>query len=155
MGGSDVNTAVFYNDYKDLQVQTFIRPGVVHISNAASATIRGLEVEAAVAAGRGLRLAGQVSWLDATYDRYLAVGPGDVTGDAAGHRLATRLSEPAASPLSTSSLLAVPGRRPCGVTCPGRVAYSSRLSTPSSRHNPRAGLVHLRAGFEPRSDRGR
>ena len=29
-----VNTAVFYNDYKDLQVQTFVRPGVIDISNA-------------------------------------------------------------------------------------------------------------------------
>ena len=69
-------------------MQTFLRPGVVHISNAASATITGLELEATAAVKfAGLRLAGQVSWLDATYDRYLATGPGDVTGDAAGHRL--------------------------------------------------------------------
>ena len=74
-----VNTAAFYNDYQDLQVQTFVRPGVLDISNAASATIRGVEVEVAAAAGRGLQLAGNVSWLDATYDRYLAVGPGGVT----------------------------------------------------------------------------
>ena len=67
-----VNTAVFYNDYQDLQVQTFLRPGVVHISNAASATITGLELEATAAVRRSLHLAGQVSWLDATYDRYLA-----------------------------------------------------------------------------------
>ena len=46
-----VNTAVFYNDYKDLQVQTFLRPGVVQISNAASATITGLEFEATAAVG--------------------------------------------------------------------------------------------------------
>ena len=45
-----VNTAVFYNDYKDLQVQTFLRPGVVYISNAASATITGLELEATAVA---------------------------------------------------------------------------------------------------------
>ena len=82
-----VNAAVFYNDYQDLQVQTFVQTGVVHVSNAASATIKGVEVEAAAAVGRGLQLAGHVSWLDATYDRYLAVGPGNVTGDAAGHRL--------------------------------------------------------------------
>ena len=54
-----VNTAVFYNDYQDLQVQSFLRPGVIDISNAASATIRGIEVEAAAAAGRGMQLAGQ------------------------------------------------------------------------------------------------
>ena len=66
------NTAVFYNDYQDLQVQSFLRPGVIDISNAGSATIKGIEVEVAAAAGRGVQLAGHVSWLDATYDRYLA-----------------------------------------------------------------------------------
>ena len=40
-GRVHVNTAVFYNDYQDLQVQTFLRPGVIDISNAGSATIRG------------------------------------------------------------------------------------------------------------------
>ena len=67
-----VNTAVFYNDYQDLQVQTFLRPGVVRLSNAAIGDHQGLEVEATAAVGRGLQLAGHVSWLDATYDRYLA-----------------------------------------------------------------------------------
>ena len=70
------NTAVFYNDYQDLQVQSFLRPGVIDISNAASATIKGVEVEVVAAAGRGIQLAGNVSWLDATYDRYLAMVPG-------------------------------------------------------------------------------
>ena len=54
-----VNAAVFYNDYQDLQVQT-LRPDRCgpDISNAASATIKGLEVEAAATVGRGLQLAG-------------------------------------------------------------------------------------------------
>ena len=47
------NTAVFYNDYQDLQVQSFLRPGVPDISNAASATIKGVEIEVAAAPGRG------------------------------------------------------------------------------------------------------
>ena len=47
---------------------------MLDISNAASATIKGVEVEVAAAAGRGVQLAGNFSWLDATYDRYLAVG---------------------------------------------------------------------------------
>ena len=79
-----VNTAVFSNDYRDLQVQSFLRPGVIDVSNAGSATIRGIEVEAAAAAGRGVQLAGQFSWLDATYDRYLARGPGGVTARRGG-----------------------------------------------------------------------
>ena len=82
-----VNAAAFYNDYQDLQVQTFIQTGVVLVSNAASATIKGLELEAAATVWRGLQLTGSLSWLDATYDRYEAVGPGDVRGDAAGHHL--------------------------------------------------------------------
>jgi outer membrane receptor protein involved in Fe transport len=58
-----VNTAVFSNDYRDLQVQSFLRTGVIDVSSAGSATIRGIEVEAAAAAGRGVQLAGHFSWL--------------------------------------------------------------------------------------------
>jgi iron complex outermembrane recepter protein len=152
-GRVNVNTAVFFNDYEDLQVQTFIRPGVVHISNAASATIRGVELEAAAAAGRGLHLAGQVSWLDATYDRYLAVGPGDVTGDAAGHRLS---NAPEWSG-SISAVYELATRWGSTASLRGDVSWQSRVFfTPfnSSTETQRAyGLVHLRAGFEPRSHR--
>ena len=81
------NAAAFYTDYRDLQVQTFIRPAVLDISNAASATIRGIEVELAADTGRGVQLAGHISWLDATYDRYVAVGPAGVTRNAAGNQL--------------------------------------------------------------------
>ena len=59
------NTAVFYSDYRDLQVQSFIRPGVPDISNAASAIIKGVEVEVAAEARRGPRLSGHFAWLDA------------------------------------------------------------------------------------------
>ena len=79
-GRARVNTAVFYTDYQDLQVQSFLRPGVPNISNAASAGIAGVEVEAAASAWRGVQLAGSLSWLDATYDRYLAVGLGGADG---------------------------------------------------------------------------
>ena len=82
-----VNTAVFFNDYRDLQVQSFLRPGVIDVSNAGSATIRGIEVEAAAAAGRGIHLEAHVSLLDAIYDRYLARVPGGATIDAAGNHL--------------------------------------------------------------------
>ena len=39
------------------------------------------------ASAASLQLATSFSWLDATYRRYLAVGNGGVTQDAAGHRL--------------------------------------------------------------------
>ena len=70
-----VNAAAFYSDYQDLQVQTLIQTGVFHVSTG-SATIKGLEVETVAAAGRGLQVTGQFSWLDATFDRFLAVIPG-------------------------------------------------------------------------------
>ena len=41
-GRARLNVAAFYTDYTDLQVKTAIRPGVLDISNAAAATIRGM-----------------------------------------------------------------------------------------------------------------
>src|SRR5690606_19064935 len=37
--------SAFYYDYKDLQVQAFIVPGVASITNAASANVSGVEAE--------------------------------------------------------------------------------------------------------------
>ncbi len=147
------NTALFYNAYRNLQVQSFVRPAVIDISNAGAATIRGLEVEVDAAAGRGLQLAGHVSWLDATYDRYLATVPGGASIDAAGHRLnnapewsgsGSALYEFVIDGIGTASVRGV-------------AAWQSRVFfTPSNDavETQRAyGLVHLRAGFEPRSRR--
>ena len=86
-GRARINVAAFHTDHTDLQVQTAIRPGVIDISNAAAATIRGLEVESATRVTGTLHAGGHLTWLRATYDRYVAVGVGGVTGDVAGHRL--------------------------------------------------------------------
>jgi iron complex outermembrane receptor protein len=86
-GRATLNVAAFDTDYEDLQVQTAIRPGVIDIANAASARIRGIEVEGAARVGGGVRAGGHIAWLDAAYDRYVAVGVGGVTADVAGHRL--------------------------------------------------------------------
>ena len=148
-----VNTAVFSNDYRDLQVQSFLRPGVIDISNAGSATIRGIEVEAAAAAGRGVQLAGHFSWLDATYDRYLARGPGGATRDAAGNRLN---NAPEWSG-SGSAVYELATGRAGTASVRGDVSWQSRVFfTPvnDAIETQRAyGLLHLRAGFEPRSRR--
>jgi iron complex outermembrane receptor protein len=88
--GTSLAASVFQTDYTDLQVQTALFPGVIDISNAAAATIRGLELEATTRLAGGLRTGGHVSWLDATYDRYLAVGVSgvaDATREVAGNRL--------------------------------------------------------------------
>jgi iron complex outermembrane receptor protein len=86
-GRASLSAAAFHTDYDDLQVQITIRPGLVDISNAARATIRGFELEGAVRVGAGVRLGGHLAWLDARYDEYVAVGVGGVTGDVAGRRL--------------------------------------------------------------------
>jgi iron complex outermembrane receptor protein len=86
-GRTRVNLAVFHTDYTDLQVQTAIRPGVLDISNAAAATIDGVEAESVAQLASKWQAGGHLAWLQATYDRYVAVGTGGVTGDAAGHRL--------------------------------------------------------------------
>jgi iron complex outermembrane recepter protein len=86
-GRANINVAAFHTDYADLQVQTAIRPGVIDISNAAEATIRGFELEGTTRVTQGLHAGGHLAWLAATYDRYVAVGVGGVTGDVADNRL--------------------------------------------------------------------
>lgn len=86
-GRTRINVAAFQMDYSNLQVQTAIGIGVFDISNAAAATIRGLEVEPSSRIGGGLEAGGHLAWLDASYDRYLAVGSGGTISNVAGNRL--------------------------------------------------------------------
>jgi len=86
-GRASVSVSAYQTAYTNLQVQTAIRPGVIDISNAAEATIRGVETEAVVPLGLGVNAGGHVAWMQSRYDRYLAVGVGGVTGDVAGHHL--------------------------------------------------------------------
>jgi iron complex outermembrane receptor protein len=152
-GRVHANTAVFYNDYHDLQVRSFVPPNQIYITNAGAAGIRGVELEVAGAAGRGLQLAGNISWLEATYDRYLTRLPSGATLDAAGNRLS---NAPAWSG-STSAVykFATGGAGTAFVR--GDVLWQGRVFfTPANDdiETQRAyGLVHLRAGFEPRSRR--
>jgi iron complex outermembrane receptor protein len=86
-GRSRLDVSAFVMDYTDLQVQTPIGIGVFDIRNAAAATIRGVEVENTSRLGGGVEAGGYVTWLDATYDQYIAVSNSGVTGDVAGNRL--------------------------------------------------------------------
>ena len=86
-GRATINVAAFQTDYSDLQVQTAILPGVIDISNAAAATIRGVEVESAFRLAPAARVGGHLAWLDATYDRHLAVGADGSTQDVTGRQL--------------------------------------------------------------------
>ena len=88
MGGrSRFSTSAFVMDYTNLQVQTPIGIGVVDIRNAAAATIRGIEVEGTSLIGLGIQAGGHLTWLDATYDDYIAVAVEGFTGDVSGNRL--------------------------------------------------------------------
>ncbi|MDB5457448.1 MAG: TonB-dependent receptor [Caulobacter sp.] len=83
-----LNLTAFHYDYKDLQVQNFITPGVTDISNAATAKVDGLEFEAVARPTRALTLNGNLALLDAKYDKYPgASGTGGVVIDASGNRL--------------------------------------------------------------------
>src|SRR6476469_4503737 len=86
-GRARINVSVFLMDYTNLQVQTPIGIGVFDIRNAAAATIRGVEVENTSRIGRGIEAGGHATWLDATYDQYVAVNNLNVTGDVSGNRL--------------------------------------------------------------------
>ena len=86
-GRSRIGVSAYVMNYTDLQVQTPIGIGVLDIRNAAAATIRGVEVENTSRIGRGLAAGGHLAWLDATYDRYIAVAVDRSTGDVSGHRL--------------------------------------------------------------------
>ena len=88
MGGrSRFALSAFVMDYTNLQVQTPIGIGVFDIRNAAAATIRGIEVEGMSRIGHGIQAGGHLAWLDATYDRYVAVAVDGSTGDVSGNRL--------------------------------------------------------------------
>jgi iron complex outermembrane receptor protein len=82
-----LDVAAFHMDYTNLQVQTPVAVAVFDIRNAAAATVRGVEIETKGHIARGLDAGGHIAWLDATYDQYIAVGLGGVTGDVAGRRL--------------------------------------------------------------------
>jgi iron complex outermembrane recepter protein len=82
-----LNGAAYFTDYTDLQVQTPVRPGVVDIANAATATIRGIELESQAHPASAWTVGGHLAWLDARYDQYTAVSPIGAPVDVAGHRL--------------------------------------------------------------------
>jgi iron complex outermembrane recepter protein len=152
-GRARVNTAVFHNDYRDLQVQSFVRPAVLDIRNAGAATINGVEIEVAGAAGRRIQLAGHLSWLAATYDRYLAAVPGGATLDAAGNRLN---NAPEWSGGGSAVYEFATGK--AGIaSLRSDISWQSRVFfTPSNdaiETQGAYGLLHLRAGFEPQNRR--
>jgi len=153
-GRGRMNAALFHVDYRDLQVQSFIVPGLVEVSNAGRATSRGIEVEGALSAGGGLQFLGILSWLDAVYGQYVAVvGPNRVPVDATGKRLRE-------APTWSGSGAAIYEFKPVAigtVSVRSDVSWQSRVFfTPGNdavQSQHAYALVHARTMFVPRSRR--
>ncbi len=64
-----LNSAIFYYDYKDIQINRFIN-NAASVTNAAEAKLFGLETEFIIAprAAEGLRLSGSIGYLDTKYE---------------------------------------------------------------------------------------
>jgi iron complex outermembrane recepter protein len=78
-GRGFINAAVFYTDYKNVQVQQIVNLQSV-LTNAAAATIKGAELEFGYRQALGWEAGGTIAYLDATYDAFCT---GDPTQPAA------------------------------------------------------------------------
>jgi len=74
-GRTRLNTAVFYYDYSDLQIQEFVTVAAgeaprANISNASDASVYGVELEMSTRISEQLSLDGSVAWLHTQYDNF-------------------------------------------------------------------------------------
>ncbi len=79
-----LNLVGFYSNYRDLQVVQFKTVGnfgVFQTSNAASASLRGLEMEFTLRPTSGLEFFGSYAYLVATYDEFNDLSGRDFTGN--------------------------------------------------------------------------
>ena len=60
----------FVSDYKDFQARVSQDVGTFPVLNAAELGIKGLELEGSAMVGKATTITGQLSWLDAQYDRF-------------------------------------------------------------------------------------
>jgi len=75
-----VNVAIFQNDYDDLQVNNFVPDALgIIIANAATATMRGAEVEVIAKPTANWDLAFNAAFLDTEYDEYTDTAADGVT----------------------------------------------------------------------------
>ncbi len=63
-----LNTTLFYEDFKDLQVRQTIAPATTVINNAGSATLYGAEIETSILLGGGFGIDSSLSLLNTEYD---------------------------------------------------------------------------------------
>ncbi len=87
-----LNTSTFYIDYSDLQVTRFFQPvgsnfGEFITENAATAEIKGVEVELTARPVEWLEVGGTYAYLDAKYKSFFGTPDISGTGDFSGNRL--------------------------------------------------------------------
>ena len=83
-----LNGTVFHYKYTDLQVQSFLTPGVIDITNASDAKVTGVEIEVVGKPAAGLEIGGYLAYLDAVYENYPgALKPGNIPFDASGQTI--------------------------------------------------------------------
>ena len=83
-----LNGTYFHYDYTNLQVQSFLSPGVIDITNASDAKVDGVEIESLLRPVQGIQIGVNLAYLDAVYKNYTtALAPGNVVFDASGNRL--------------------------------------------------------------------
>lgn len=117
-----LNTSAFYYDYKNLQVSAF-KDGLTVTTNAAEATVWGLEAEVNMRASEQLSINGSAAYLDATYDEFTSTF-GNATGvDLSGNRLnnAPKVS------LNLNATYEVPLSNGARVDIFGQLSYQSRV----------------------------
>lgn len=92
------NATAFMYDYTDLQVSVFASLGNItttFTTNAAEASIQGLEFELQMRPSRNLDISAALSWLDATYDNFITpYGTCNATNAALDARCAGRAGLP-------------------------------------------------------------
>lgn len=91
-GRLSVNTALFYADYQNLQVQSTVAPNVSIPTNAGSSVSKGAEVEFQFALTDHITLNGGVTYADATFDATRLSCP--LTAQAAAVTLTAGQAEP-------------------------------------------------------------
>lgn len=75
-GALTLNVSAFYDDHKDIQLSVFDATGAASstVLNAASATIKGLEIETVVRPADWLTINGSFAYLDAEYNSFVEKG---------------------------------------------------------------------------------
>jgi iron complex outermembrane receptor protein len=84
------NLAAFWGDYSDVQRSSLVEiPGnppilIASVTNAAAATLQGVEFEGTAILGAGFTLSGSVGYIDAVYDTYVRRNANGTTSNFSG-----------------------------------------------------------------------